>query len=69
MQSRVVLGSRTAEHILDWGGGLKRKREPEGGLGAKAPEKFSMTTPPTLAINATDALFYKQTRLEKDSYH
>ena len=44
---------------MDWGG-LKSKRE---------PEKFSMTTPSTLAINATDALFYRQTRLGKDSYH
>ena len=50
-------------------GGLKSKRETGGGLGAKPPEKFSMTTPSTLAINATNALFYGQTRLGKDSYH
>ena len=33
------------------------------------PEKFSITTPSTLAINATNAPFHRQTRLGKDSYH
>ena len=35
---------------------------------AKPPEKFSMTTPSTLAINATNAPFHRQTRLGKDNY-
>ena len=46
--------ARTAEHIFNWGG---------------ATEKFCMTTPSTLAINATNAPFHMQTRLGKDSYH
>ena len=39
------------------------------GSGGFAPRKFDMTTPSTLAINATNAPFHRQTRLGKDSYH
>ena len=37
----------------------------------KPPEKFFMTTPSTLAINATNinAPFHRKTRLGKDSYY
>ena len=50
------------------GGGLK-VTENLRGSGGEAPEKFSMTTPSTLAINTTNAPFHRQTHLGKDSYH
>ena len=49
-------------------GGAKSNIEVEGS-GGEAPRKNSMTTPSTLAINATNAPFHRQTRIGKDSYH
>ena len=64
IQTRFAIGNLekmefqtgTAEHNFDWGG-LKSNEKTLRGSGGKAPRKIFLTTPSTLAINATNALF------------